>query len=276
MVQLIQHKNSYRIVLTNKKKVSVQDVYNRVFFSTFGLEGIRIYGFEIDNKMLEIDEEHGKSKNIQDAQFTDVFGKEQPFNGYSELPLQKSIDSGQDKDDDGVLGFFREYISNYSNNSKKTDTTTRLNDNRIEISIPLDINFPVLSLNNAFSDESDSIFHLSVKNITYDALGKIIRDVYLQIIYLAEKGYYYNEIPVDSVFLIQTKNIIFSMETLVEFDENNKDHLQERNNAILKFIQNLLGTSDTTLGDILEKIQYTNLYYFIKRIKDESVLIYIG
>ena len=276
MVQLIQHKNSYRIVLTNKKKVNVQDVYNRVFFSTFGLEGIRIYGFEIDNKMLEIDEEHGKSNNIQDNQFTDVFGKEQPFNGYSELPLQKSIDSGQDKDDDGVLGFFREYISNYSNNSKKTDTTTRLNDNRIEISIPLDINFPVLSLNNAFSDESDSIFHLSVKNITYDALGKIIRDVYLQIIYLAEKGYYYNEIPVDSVFLIQTKNIIFSMETLVEFDENNKDHLQERNNAILKFIQNLLGTSDTTLGDILEKIQYTNLYYFIKRIKDESVLIYIG
>ena len=50
----------------------------------------------------------------------------------------------------------------------------------------------------------------------------------------------------------------------MEFDENNKDHLQERNNAILKFIQNLLGSSDTTLGDILEKIQYTNLYYFIK------------
>ena len=152
MVQLIQHKNSYRIVLTNKKEVSVQDVYNRVFFSTFGLEGIRIYGFEIDNKMLEIDEEHGKSKNIQDAQFTDVFGKEQPFNGYSELPLQKSIDSGQDNDDDGVLGFFREYISNYSNNSKKTDTfdSLPLFCSRKNVFVPFYKHFPGKRCTNCF------------------------------------------------------------------------------------------------------------------------------
>jgi hypothetical protein len=275
MVQLIQNKNTYRIVLTNNKKVNVQDVYNRVFFSSFGLEGIRIYGFEMDNKNQEIEEVQNTTPQIVNNKFIDVFGKEQPFNGYSELPLPNKSEMVYDSDvDEGVYGFFREYISNYSNNSKKTNS--KLNDNRIEISIPLDINFPVLYLNNMYSGESNPLFHLSEKNITYDALGKIIRDIYLQIIYLAEKGYYYNEIPIDSVFLIQNKNIIFSMETLVEFDENNTEQLQERNNAILKFIQILLGSSDTKLGDILEKIQYTNLYYFIKRVQDESVLVYLG
>ena len=66
---MIQHKNSYRIVLTNKKKVNVQDVYNRVFFSTFGLEGIRIYGFEIDNKMIKA---IGEVNPIKFGKFTPI------------------------------------------------------------------------------------------------------------------------------------------------------------------------------------------------------------
>jgi hypothetical protein len=270
MVQLIQHKNSYRIVLTNNKKVNVQDVYNRVFFSSFGLEGIRIYGFETDNKMVEIDEDAGKSGKISKTNFVDVFGKEQPFNGYSELPLTKNT---KDDEDEHYNGFFREYIYNYS--SKSNQSSENLNNNRIEISIPLDINFPILSLNNVYSEESNDLLYVSKKNISYDILSKIIKDIYTQIIYLEEKGFYFNEIPVESVFLIQSKNIIFSMETVMKIDGNNPDRLLERNTAILTFIQKLLGTYDNRLNDVLEKIQYTNLYYFIIRLRDESVLLYI-
>ena len=62
--------------------------------------------------------------------------------------------------------------------------------------------------------------------------------------------------------MINNRYIILSIETVSNFsdnDNNNKLFIK----AFLMFLEKLF--KDDTLESVLEKIQYTNLYYFIKR-----------
>ena len=82
------------------KKIKIRDVYNRIFFSTFDLDGVRIYNKEeeleqqTDNKRTEITSSSGDIDTSKEnkTDFADVFGKEQKPSGYSELPLYKNED----------------------------------------------------------------------------------------------------------------------------------------------------------------------------------------
>ena len=113
---------------------------------------------------------------------------------------------------------------------------------------------------------------IAKNGITYNVFEKIVYDVYLQIIYLQEKGYYYNEIPLESVLLINNRYIILSIETVSNFSDNdNNNELFIK--AFLMFLEKLF--KDDTLESVLEKIQYTNLYYFIKRAQNENILLFI-
>ena len=130
------------------------------------------------------------------------------------------------------------------------------------------INNPIFTLQEIVSSDKHHHDAISKTGITYGILEKIIRDVHLQIEHLKGLGYFYNEIPLETTFLINNRYIILSIETIDVLNKTTQGAQPEIKDAFLKFLQKLL---DDDIKNILDKIQYTNLYYFIKRVQDENI-----
>ena len=284
MVQLINTKTNYKIILKKNKSIMVRDVYNSLFFSTFGLKKARVFSKE--QKLNEKNSENADLNSLSDTSIENndssddddddgYFFKERNPSGYSELPLfKKDIvqDDGtviQEKvkdDNDGIYTFLNDYISKYT----QSKTNEPIDEDEIYILVPFEIENPIITLNNFSIPDKNPLLMVDKNGITYNVLEKIIYDIYLQIIYLQEKGYYYNEIPIESVLLINNRYIILSMETISKFSDNDTSLSTK---AFLVFLEKLF--KDDTLESVLEKIQYTTIYYFIKRAQNENILLFV-
>ncbi len=288
MVKITHTNNVYRITLEKNKNVNIRDIYNSIFFLNFQIKGVRIYSKDSE---LTIEEEKTDkfpslydNKAIDDNEDNDdgilnFFGKERKPSGYSDLPLFKSNkednnivkdedkDEHEDEDEEkiGMYDFLNDYISKYTSNNKSKN----INENEIILTIPFDVENPIISLTDISIPDKNDYFTLSDKGITYNILENIVQDLYLQIIYLREKGYYFNEIPIESTFLINNRYIVLSIETISIIEKNEDINIS---NAFVKFLSKLLDIDDE-LKQLLEKIQYTELYYFIKRVRDEHVFL---
>ena len=282
MVKLINTKTHYRLIMEKNKNIKVRDVYNSVFFSSFDLDGIRVYSK--DNKPMkeEEEEEEDSSRDIIDEDDEDdeddnkYFFKEKQPSGYSELPLyKKSVveqdgsiveKSIEDDKDQGMYDFLNDYISKYTSKQEEV----KLEDNEVYLTIPFNVENPVISMNSFSIPDHNEIIMLAKNGLTYNILEKIIQDIYLQIIYLKDKGYYYNEIPLESTFFVNGRYIVFSIETVEKISENDVSHITQ---PFIKFLNKLLGND--SLDSVLEKIQYTDIYYFIKRAQNENTLLIV-
>jgi len=267
MVKLTSTDSVYRFIMEKNKKIKIHDVYNRIFFSTFGLDGVRIYNKE--NTLQDRDETTDIDANVSDKKLEDTFGKERSPSGYSDLPLYKkpvkhadgSITEETD-DKSGIYGFLNDYISKYTKSNQPTG-------DHVTITIPIDVNNPIISLND-ITIEKSNYSSLSKTGMTYTILEKIIRDIHLQIEYMSSIGVYYNEIPLETTFLINGRYIILSIETIDLLNKSEQGSPTELKDAFLKFLQKLL---QDDVKNVLEKIQYTELYYYIKRVQDENVFL---
>ena len=292
MVKLVTNQNSYRIIMDKNMNVKIRDVYNRIFFSTLGLDGIRIYGKDpipdITDDIIELSESESESESETESeseseneeQFIRTFGNERPTSGYSELPLYKNSeqinsDDGEeegdgDEEDEGMYNFLGDYVTKYLNK----DDESKPNENTFEVHIPLDIKSPVISLENiTILNDTNSLLLISQNGITYKILNRIVQDIYQQIIYLSDLGYFYTSIELTSVFLIQNKYVIFDSTVVSKFDDKNTQDLTERKTAFIDFIIRL--TESDNIENLLEKIQYTDIFYFIKRVQNDSVFVMI-
>lgn len=274
MVQLLTNKNSYRIIMDKNMDVKIRDVYNSIFFSSLGLDGIRIYGKDptpdIEDDVVDLsdteDEDEDEETLIQ------TFGNEQPTSGYSKLPLSHESDSESesDSDNDDTYNFLGDYLTKYLNGNDKT----KPNANSFEIHLPFDINNPVLILQNVnFLNGTNPLLILSQNGMTYINLNKIVQDIYQQIVYLSDLGFFYTSIDLSSVFFIQNRYVIFDSSIISTFDDKNTQDIETRKDAFIDFIIRL--TQNDTIEQLLEKIQYTDLFYFIKRVQENSVFVMV-
>ena len=269
MVKLTNSDKVYRFVMEKNEKIKIRDVYNRIFFSTFGLDDIRIY-----SKNEELTEQIDNEKNTLSESVSDNFEKENGPSGYNDLPLYKTIFEKDDgtiaeenevvEENSGIYGFLNDYISKYNKPQEKKD----IKQDEVAITIPRDINNPIIALQDFTIPDKES--SISKNGITYEILEKITRDIYLQINYLKDNGYFYNEIPLENMFLINGRYIILSIETVDEFNKSAIEPDTQVKDAFLQFLQKLM---DDDIKNILEKIQHTELYYFIKRVQDENVFL---
>jgi len=290
MVQLVTNENSYRIIMDKNTNIKVRDVYNRIFFSSIGLDGIRIYGKDpmpdIKDDVIDLSESESESESDSDSESDEriirTFGNERSVNGYSELPLYKNSNEnddsdedrvekkGLDKKDESMYNFLGDYVIKYLNR----DDGSKPNENTFEIHIPLDIKNPVISLENiTLLDDTNSLLIISQNGITYNILNRIVQDIYQQIIYLSDLGYFYTSIKLSSVFFIQNRYVIFDSEVISKFDDKNAQDLTTRKDAFINFIIHL--TQTDTIENLLEKIQHTDIFYFIKRVQENSVFVMI-
>ena len=147
------------------------------------------------------------------------------------------------------------------------------------------ITFPQQDQENVFllkdilhNNDHEPLFSIHENtNVTYSELEKITRYFYIQIKYLFNVGYFYKDIPLESIFVIQDKFVIFDDKN-IDIIEKNDNYLKLMNIAFLKLIANLLDIPFTENEDFISKlknIENTQLYYFLKRIEREGIMEWI-
>ena len=169
-----------------------------------------------------------------------------------------------------MYNFLGDYVLKYLNR----DDGSKPNENTFEVHIPLDIKNPVISLENiTLLDDTNSLLLISQNGLTYNILNRIVQDIYQQIVYLSDLGYFYNSIKLSSVFFLQNRYVIFDSTVISKFDDENAENLNQRASAFINFIIHL--TQTDSIENLLEKIQHTNIFYFIKRVQENSVFVMI-
>jgi len=278
MVKLTNTKNVHRFVMNKNEKIKVRNVYNRIFFSSFGIDGVRIHDKDHNTEEADEDENEDEDDNDNTEGIENLFGKEKTPSGYSELPLYKkyteevdgSVSEKQEdvKEKSGIYEFLNDYVSSY--NKKKVEEDE--DNNQIVITIPFDIDNTIVPVQELTLDQEKVYDTISTTGLTYRVFEKMIQDIYLQITYLKERGYFYNEIPIDSVFFIKGRYIVLSIETVDFIPKEDEGNLKSISEPFLKFVQDLLQKKIQT---ILQDIQYTDIYYFLKRAQEESILLLV-
>lgn len=249
MVAFTTTRKSHKITLYSSDEVNVNDVYNRMFFSSFGLNNFRIHKH---GSTISADE---GTEETNAFSFENIFGKEQQPNGYSILPLQSGDFRKQD-----ALDITDEYVNKFKNvKAMNVPSETPF----------IDIYFPLETSLLPFEPKEESgDFIVGTSAMTYSELSHFIFDLYSQIIYFLEQGFYFQEIHSSSIMVIEGKHIIFDMETL-NSGKNDSELQKKTCEMFLHFIYELMGKRSIPL------IKGTPLERFVKRIENERVLLWI-
>lgn len=249
MVEYSTTKKSHKITLYSSDNVKVNEVYNRLFFSSFGFRDFRIHKH---GDTIEMGENDNDAESIS---FIDVFGKEQQPNGYITLPLRPEDFQEQD-----VLDTTKEYVNKY----KKTG---------VQLESSIDVYFPLEIPIYHFDESQENNMHgVGGSNMSYKELSRFFFDLYAQITYLLERGYHFREIRKSSIFVIDGKHILCDGETLEKNNESgngNGNVMKKICLVFLEFIHEMVGKENihTLLG--------TPLHYFIQRMENENILLWI-
>ena len=278
---------AYRIILSKNKNVNILNVYNSLFFSIFPLKGIRVYKNEqlvtdVPNNIAEEKVVLGDSKD----KLIDVFGNERYPNSYSVLPLandeltnnrSNNLDVNRD-DNDGLYDSMSSYLTKYLPNIFSNNSDASLNN--IYITIPIDNDKPVMLLENLIDNMSvDEIYNINENTrVTYILLEQIVKDIYIQLQYLVHNGFVLNNFSINNIILLQDRYVIFDSENIDIINENKTEQLKNMNKSFLRFVSDLLKVNYDTSNnfmDQLKQIENTEVFYFLKKIEREGVLLWM-
>ena len=267
-------KQSLHFYIPNTEKLDISKTYNRIFFDIFHLRGYRVYVRNVKGEMTEAEVSTDDiTAPSDDAQFSDVFGKEQTPNGYSILPLEYDTEPIKKEEEIGIFDSFSQYISKFA--SKPDTTATTNGTGGIMVSFPLDTVRPIVTIHDLFvkkRDNSESIYQFKHSTSTYEFVETVLRDLYIQLDYLKQIGLIYTDIKSDTVYRIQDRAIILDSSHLETLSPDTRADQEKR---IYKSIVNLIATlmgveSETDFTIRFGEIRDTRVYYVIKRLEYEN------
>lgn len=268
----------YRITLPKNKDVNIVNVYNNLFFSIFPLKGLRVYKNE--KQVVDTIVQESIMQNNDENKLEDVFGKERLPNSYNTLPLAKDETDrkgNSSEDDEGLYDTMSSYLTKYLPAMFSKENTEN-NDNVIHITIPIDNNQPVILLEDMLNNyENDELYNIENESIDYVFLEKIIKDLYIQLQFLLNNDYFFSTLSLDSIVHVQNRFVIFDSANIEIIKENRDEKIKTMNKAFLNLISSILNlnvSSDELLGK-LKNIQNTEVFYFLKRIEREGVMLWM-
>ena len=268
----------YRIILPKNKDVNIVNVYNNLFFSIFPLKGLRVYKNE--KQVVDTIVQESIVQNNDENKLEDVFGEERLPNSYNTLPLAKDETDrkpNSNEDDEGLYDTMSSYLTKYLPAMFSKENTEN-NDNVIHITIPIDNNQPVILLEDMLNNyENDELYNIENESIDYVFLEKIIKDLYIQLQFLLNNDYVFSTLSLDSIVHVQNRFVIFDSANIEIIKENRDEKIKTMNKAFLNLISSILNlnvSSDELLSK-LKNIQNTEVFYFLKRIEREGVMLWM-
>ena len=268
----------YRITLPKNKDVNIVNVYNNLFFSIFPLKGLRVYKNE--KQVVDTIVQESIVQNNDENKLEDVFGEERLPNSYNTLPLAKDETDrkpNSNEDDEGLYDTMSSYLTKYLPAMFSKENTEN-NDNVIHITIPIDNNQPVILLEDMLNNyENDELYNIENESIDYVFLEKIIKDLYIQLQFLLNNDYVFSTLSLDSIVHVQNRFVIFDSANIEIIKENRDEKIKTMNKAFLNLISSILNlnvSSDELLSK-LKNIQNTEVFYFLKRIEREGVMLWM-
>ncbi len=268
----------YRITLPKNKDVNIVNVYNNLFFSIFPLKGLRVYKNE--KQVVDTIVQESIVQNNDENKLEDVFGKERLPNSYNTLPLAKDETdrkSDSNEDDEGLYDTMSSYLTKYLPAMFSKENTNN-NDNVIYITIPIDNNQPVILLEHMLNNyENDELYNIENGSIDYVFLEKIIKDLYIQLQFLLNNDYVFSNLSLDSIVHLQNRFVIFDSANIEIIKENRDEKIKTMNKAFLNLISSILdlNVSSDELLSKLKNIQNTEVFYFLKRIEREGIMLWM-
>lgn len=268
----------YRITLPKNKDVNIVNVYNNLFFSIFPLKGLRVYKNE--KQVVDTIVQESIVQNNDENKLEDVFGEERLPNSYNTLPLAKDETDrkgNSSEDDEGLYDTMSSYLTKYLPAMFSKENIEN-NDNVIHITIPIDNNQPVILLEDMLNNyENDELYNIENESIDYVFLEKIIKDLYIQLQFLLNNDYVFSTLSLDSIVHVQNRFVIFDSANIEIIKENRDEKIKTMNKAFLNLISSILNlnvSSDELLSK-LKNIQNTEVFYFLKRIEREGVMLWM-
>lgn len=271
----------YRITLPKNKDVNIVNVYNSLFFSIFPLKGLRVYKNEkqiVDTNVQENTVQNNDENNIED-----VFGKERFPNSYNVLPLandetdRNGMNNEKETEDEGLYDTMSSYLTKYLPAMFSKENVDK-NQNLIHITVPVNNNQPVILLEDMLNNhDNDELYNIENESVDYVFLEKIIKDLYIQLQYLLNNDYVFSKFSLESIVHVQSRFVIFDSANIEIIKENRDEQLKTMNKAFLMLISSILKlnvSSDELLGK-LKNIQNTEVFYFLKRIEREGVMLWM-
>lgn len=268
----------YRITLPKNKDVNIVNVYNNLFFSIFPLKGLRVYKNE--KQIVDTIVQENTTQNDDENNIEDVFGEERFPNSYNTLPLAKDETDrkpNSNEDDEGLYDTMSSYLTKYLPAMFSKENTEN-NDNVFHITIPIDNNQPVILLEDMLNNyENDELYNIENESIDYVFLEKIIKDLYIQLQFLLNNDYVFSTLSLDSIVHVQNRFVIFDSANIEIIKENRDEKIKTMNKAFLNLISSILdlNVSSDELLSKLKNIQNTEVFYFLKRIEREGVMLWM-
>ena len=271
----------YRITLPKNKDVNIVNVYNSLFFSIFPLKGLRVYKNE--KQIVDTNVQETIIQGDDENKLEDVFGKERLPNSYNVLPLandetdRKVINHKEDTNDEGLYDSVSSYLTKYLPAMFSKENVDE-NQNLIHITVPVDSNQPVILLEDMLNNyDNDELYNIENESIDYVFLEKIIKDLYIQLQYLLNNDYVFSNFSLDSIVHVQSRFVIFDSANIEILKENRDEQLKTMNKAFLMLISSILklNVSSDELLSKLKNIQNTEVFYFLKRIEREGVMLWM-
>ena len=281
MISIKKTNYVYRITLPKNKDVNIVNVYNSLFFSIFPLKGLRVYKNE--KQIVDTNVQETIIQDDDENKLEDVFGKERLPNSYNVLPLandetdRKVINYNEDTNDEGLYDSVSSYLTKYLPAMFSKENVDE-NQNLIHITVPVDSNQPVILLEDMLNNyDNDELYNIENESIDYVFLEKIIKDLYIQLQYLLNNDYVFSNFSLDSIVHVQSRFVIFDSANIEILKENRDEQLKTMNKAFLMLISSILklNVSPDELLSKLKNIQNTEVFYFLKRIEREGVMLWI-
>ena len=281
MISIKKTNYVYRITLPKNKDVNIVNVYNSLFFSIFPLKGLRVYKNE--KQIVDTNVQETIIQDDDENKLEDVFGKERLPNSYNVLPLandetdRKVINYNEDTNDEGLYDSVSSYLTKYLPAMFSKENVDE-NQNLIHITVPVDSNQPVILLEDMLNNyDNDELYNIENESIDYVFLEKIIKDLYIQLQYLLNNDYVFSNFSLDSIVHVQSRFVIFDSANIEILKENRDEQLKTMNKAFLMLISSILklNVSSDELLSKLKNIQNTEVFYFLKRIEREGVMLWM-
>ncbi len=283
MTKFIHNETNHIVYLTKNENIDTSKVYNQSFFSIFPLDGIRVFK-DMSGTHAEPDIEKPsviQSDNNQSDKVINILGNEHTPNSYTELPLQTSEIKDEDIGSNSKDGEDESFYSNLSSYLSKYISSAIVQENQgshgMKIIIHNDIQHPIYTWDEYLKEfnNNNNMYAISKNQVTYDSLYLVLKDIFIQLDYLKNAGFFFTKFDKKNLLRIQERFVYFDGDNISVY-ENKSQINDDMNKSILEFIRDILELSDD--GEVIEQIkniQHTQLYYFIKRIEREGFALWL-
>jgi hypothetical protein len=290
MTSITQKNNSYIVHLQTNPNIDMTQVYNQSFFSIFPLKGLRIFKDNIYEDTLQKDDANTSPEkeiikttsddNDMGSKIIDTFGPETTPNSYTELPLQPNTSKDSvklqsqdenDSNDDSFYSNLTGYLTKYLPNTFSRENNSVKG---MKILVPYDVNYPVYLFDDyILSLEHNTLLDIEKSSLKYDDLHILLRDLFVQIEYLKNVGYTFDKFNMNKIVKIRDRFVYLDSENIILYKKDNSKNLHK---AFLNLLRDLLQLNgDDEVCRQIKTIEHTQLYYFIKRIEREGIMLWM-